>query len=74
MKKAFLLIPILLLVQGCCNNNPLLIPSVNLHNSVHKELINKYIPGDASLSDADKKLRLDALKSYGELLDAMQEK
>jgi hypothetical protein len=73
MKKALLFIPILLLVGGCCNN-PLLIPSVNLHNSVHRELINKYIPGDASLSAADKKIRLDALKSYGELLDALKEK
>jgi hypothetical protein len=38
-----------------------------------KELKTKYIPNDASLTAEEKKLRLDAIKSYEELIQAASE-
>jgi hypothetical protein len=72
VKKIILTLLPIAMLTGCCIENPLLPPSVELHNSAHKDLMNKYIPNDPSLSPEDKQLRLDALKSYGELLDTLK--
>lgn len=73
MKKLLAITFLATFVAGCCHN-VLLQPSTTLHKTAHQELIEKYIPNDTSLSSADKKLRLDALKSYGELLDQLNKK
>jgi hypothetical protein len=70
MKKLLTIAFIAAFVAGC-GHNVLLQPSITLHKTAHQELIEKYIPNDTSLSAADKKLRLDALKSYGELLEEL---
>ena len=74
MKKVLMVVT-LLIFAGCTHtNDPLLDASLELHKSAHKELMEKYIPNDTSLDEAGKQVRLDALKSYGELLKALQEK
>jgi len=75
MKKLLLSILCIVALTGCfCHTQVLLAPSNTLHKTAHRELINKYIPNDPSLSDADKKIRLDALKSYGELLEQLNKR
>jgi len=72
MKKLLLIVLCVAGLTGCvCPEKALLAPSNTLHKTAHKELMNKYIPNDPDLSDADKKIRLDALKSYGELLEQL---
>ena len=72
MKKLLLLILCTAGLTGCvCHTRVLLAPSNTLHKTAHKELMNKYIPNDPTLSEAEKKIRLDALKSYGELLEQL---
>jgi len=73
MKKLLLLVLCITGLTGCICKDVLLKPSNTLHKTAHKELMNKYIPNDSDLSEADKKIRLDALKSYGELLQKLNE-
>lgn len=74
MKKLALALFTAVMLTGCCIENPLLIPSKELHKSAHRELMHKYIPNDESLSPEEKKLRIDSLKSYGELLQEIEGK
>lgn len=70
MKKKLLLLVAAILLTSCAATNNLLIPSEQMVNGPLKDLKTKYIPNDPTLSEADKKLRLDAIKSYEELVAA----
>lgn len=70
--RKYLLIYGLILVSSC-TTNPLLVPSKHMVDGPLKELKTKYIPNDASLTAEEKKLRLDAIKSYEELIQAASE-
>ena len=71
MKK---LLPILVVVivailsTGC--TNPLLDPSINVHNSVHKEYV-RYVESDKGLTDYQKAIRTRNVENYGRLLDEL---
>ena len=68
MKK---LIPILLLFLVTSCVNPLLDPSIKIHESVHSEYL-EYIDKDSVLSEDSKRYRKDAIKTYGMLLDEVK--
>lgn len=72
LMKKLLMILLLVLLSSCCINNPLLDPSVDVHNSVHKEYI-RYVNESDDLSDYQKAIRVRNVENYGRLLDELND-